>query len=92
MTGANRLLVGLGWPLVVLVGSLATVKAKRDSDSTRPGRVALAPTMSAEVVFLGVATLYSLALPLRSSLTLVDAAVLTAVFAAYVYRRDDVLG
>ncbi|MDQ3760775.1 MAG: sodium:proton exchanger [Actinomycetota bacterium] len=90
MTGANRVLVGVGWPLVVLVASLAVLRARRrgghDSPSTHPGRVALAPTMSAEVVFLGIATLYSLTLPLRQSLTLVDAAVLVAIFGGYVWR------
>jgi cation:H+ antiporter len=42
--------------------------------------------MSAEVVFLGIATLYSLHLPLRTSLTLVDAVVLVAIFVAYAVR------
>ncbi len=90
MTGANRVLVGVGWPLVVLVASLAALRARRrgghDSPSSHPGRVALAPTMSAEVVFLGIATLYSLTLPLRHTLTMVDAVVLVAIFAAYAWR------
>ncbi|MGH3823574.1 MAG: sodium/calcium exchanger protein [Pseudonocardiaceae bacterium] len=90
MTGANRLLVGVGWPLVVLIASLAALRARRrgghDSPSAHPGRVALAPTRSAEVVFLGIATLYSLTLPLRQTLTLIDAAVLVAIFAAYAWR------
>ncbi|MEU5694776.1 sodium:proton exchanger [Actinosynnema sp. NPDC020468] len=92
MTGANRVLVGLGWPLVVLVAGLA-VRRRRASNpsstsstSAGAGRVTLAPVMSAEVVFLGAATLYSLTLPLRTSLTLVDAAVFAAVFVAYVWR------
>jgi cation:H+ antiporter len=42
--------------------------------------------MSAEVVFLGIATLYSLHLPLRTSLTLVDAGALVAIFVAYAVR------
>ncbi|MEU6153591.1 sodium:proton exchanger [Actinosynnema sp. NPDC047251] len=86
MTGANRVLVGIGWPLVVLVAAIAVRRAKHDSESTHRGRVALPPVMSAEVVFLGIATLYSLSLPLRSSLTVVDGAVLVAIFAGYVWR------
>ena len=90
MTGANRVLVGAGWPLVVLVASLALWRARRhgsqDSPSSHSGRVALAPTMSAEVVFLGIATLYSLTLPLRHTLTLIDAAVLVAIFVGYAWR------
>lgn len=90
MTGANRVLVGAGWPLVVLVASLAALRARRrgghDSPSSHPGRVALAPIMSAEVVFLGIATLYSLALPLRHTLTMIDAVVLVAIFVGYAWR------
>ncbi|RZQ64897.1 sodium:proton exchanger [Amycolatopsis suaedae] len=86
MTGANRILVGVGWPLVVLVASIAAVRARRESRSTGRGSVRLAPAMSAEVVFLGLATLYSLTLPLRDSLTLVDATVFVAIFAGYVWR------
>ncbi|MGH3928632.1 MAG: sodium:proton exchanger, partial [Pseudonocardiaceae bacterium] len=90
MTGANRVLVGVGWPLVLLVASIAARRALRaggeDSPSVQPGRVTLAPTMSAEVVFLGIATLYSLTQPLRSTLSLVDAAVLVTIFAAYAWR------
>jgi cation:H+ antiporter len=82
--------VGVGWPLVVLVATLAVRHAKRsgghDSVSTHTGAVTMPRAMSAEVVFLGIATIYSLTLPLRSSLTLVDAAVLVAIFAAYALR------
>ncbi|MGH3913502.1 MAG: sodium:proton exchanger [Pseudonocardiaceae bacterium] len=90
MTGANRVLVGVGWPLVVLVATVAALRARRagghDSPSTHPGRVELAPVMSAEVAFLGIATLYSLTLPLRTTLSMVDAAVLVTIFAAYAWR------
>ena len=90
MTGANRVLVGIGWPLVVLVASIAALGRRRsggqDSPSAHPGCVELAPTMSAEVVFLGIATLYSLTLPLRTTLSLVDAVVLVAIFAGYAWR------
>ena len=90
MTGANRVLVGAGWPLVVLVASMAALRARRhgghDSPSSHPGRVVLAPIMSAEVVFLGIATLYSLTLPLRHTLTLIDAVVLVTIFVGYAWR------
>ncbi|TIC83323.1 sodium:proton exchanger [Nocardioides sp. GY 10127] len=96
MTGANRVLVGVGWPLVVLVATLALWRGRKDggrSDSGRedgrghrPAEVRLAPAMSVEVVFLGLATLYSLTLPLRGSLTLVDSAVFLAIFAGYAWR------
>lgn len=95
MTGANRVLVGVGWPLVVLVATLAVWFAARrrqesadeaESETTRTGEVRLAPAMSTEVVFLGIATLYSLTLPLKTSLTLIDMAVFFVIFALYAVR------
>ena len=87
MTGANRLLVGVGWPLVVLVAAIAVTRARRaGAEAPPPGRVAVPRTMSAEIVYLGIATLYSLHLPLRTSLTLIDAIVLVSIFVAYAVR------
>lgn len=90
MTGANRVLVGVGWPLVVMIASIAAYRARRSgaggSPSAHVGCVQMPRVMSAEIVFLGIATLYSLTLPLRHTLTLVDAAVLVAIFALYAWR------
>jgi cation:H+ antiporter len=90
MTGANRVLVGVGWPLVVLVASIAALRARRrgeeDTGSTHVGKVTMPRMLSAEVVFLGIATLYSLHLPLRTSLTLLDAAILVSIFVVYAVR------
>jgi cation:H+ antiporter len=75
---------------VVLIATLAVRNARRhgghDSVSTHSGCVRMGRSLSAEVVFLGIATLYSLTLPLRSTLTLIDAAILVAIFCAYAYR------
>lgn len=95
MTGANRVLVGVGWPLVVLVATLAVWKGMRSDDkskedaesaSTRAGDVRLARPMSVELSFLGIATLYSLTLPLKSTLTLWDSLVFVGVFGFYAWR------
>jgi cation:H+ antiporter len=90
MTGANRVLVGVGWPLVVAVATIAVWRVRRqgghDSVSTHTGCVQMPRTLSAEVVFLGIATLYSLTLPLRHTLTMVDAVVLVAIFCGYAWR------
>jgi cation:H+ antiporter len=87
MTGANRVLVGIGWPIVVLVAALAAVRARRaGTDAPPASRVTMPRTMSAEIVYLGIATLYSLHLPLRTSLTLLDALVLVSIFVAYAVR------
>jgi cation:H+ antiporter len=81
MTGANRLLIGIGWALVVL---LAWSRLRRQG---RPGGGVQLPRSSAvEVTYLALATLYSLTLPLKRTITLVDMVVLVAIFVAYTLR------
>jgi cation:H+ antiporter len=81
MTGANRLLIGIGWSMVVFIAWYRG-RARR-----RPIReIRLERSHSVEVAFLGLATVYGLSLPLKPSITLVDSAVLVAIFAAYTIR------
>jgi cation:H+ antiporter len=81
MTGANRLLIGVGWALVVLV---AWVRLRGQG---RPrGGVRLPRSSAVEATFLALATLYSLTLPLKRTVTLVDLVVLVAIFVAYTLR------
>jgi cation:H+ antiporter len=81
MTGANRLLIGLGWTLVVFITWWQLRKRGRRMEG-----VALERSHSVELAFLSVATLYSLTLPLKHSITLIDAAILVSLFAAYMFR------
>jgi cation:H+ antiporter len=74
MTGANRLLIGFGWAVVVLCYWL----------KTRKKAVKLEPSHSMEISYLTVATAYSFVIPLKGTLSLVDTAVLLAIFAFYV--------
>ncbi|SEQ94962.1 sodium:proton exchanger [Actinokineospora terrae] len=92
MTGANRILVGVGWALVVLLAAWRIRRGGAHSaDSERGGHkkhagVTLERTDAVPLAFLAVATLYSLTLPLRHSITLIDAAVLVAIFVLYAVR------
>lgn len=76
MTGANRLLVGLGWPAVVLLFAL----------KFRKSSVVLAPRQRTEIVFLGLATCYSFVIPLKGRLDLFDAFFLLLIFFVYMRR------
>ncbi|MEV8512368.1 sodium:proton exchanger [Dactylosporangium sp. NPDC051484] len=76
MTGANRILVGVGWVLVVLI---AWRRSK--GRGIRLGRADAVP-----LAFLAIASLYCLLLPFKRTLTLWDSAVLVAVFVAYSWR------
>ena len=81
MTGANRLLIGIGWSMVVFI-AWYRARARR-----RPIReIRLERSHSVEVAFLGLATVYGMSLPLKQSITLVDSIVLVAIFAAYTVR------
>jgi cation:H+ antiporter len=85
MTGANRLLIGLGWSMVVFI---AWYRLRR-TRQLPPGRwkgIQLTRDHSIELGFLWVATLYSLTLPLKASITLIDTIVLVALFAGYTWR------
>ncbi|MFI5041214.1 MAG: sodium:proton exchanger [Acidimicrobiales bacterium] len=79
MLGANRILIGIGWSLVVLVAWRRT--------RTRRGKllrgVVLGREHSVELAFLALASLWCLSLPFRHSVGLVDTCVLFAVFAGY---------
>jgi cation:H+ antiporter len=75
MTGGNRLLVGLAWPVVFLI---FFVKTRRPEMPIIRGN-------ALGVAFLGAATLYSFSIPIRGELSLIDAGVMFTLFAAYLY-------
>jgi cation:H+ antiporter len=86
MTGANRLLIGVGWTMVVFI---ALYRQRRKGLIPRNERwqgVVLTRDRSVELSYLTVATLYSLTLPLKGSITLIDAGILVAIFVAYTIR------
>ena len=81
MTGANRLLIGLGWTMVVFIAWRRLKKRGQRMDG-----VQLERNHAVELSFLSVATVYSLTLPLKSSITLIDSAVLVSIFVLYMVR------
>ena len=76
MTGANRLLVGIAWPLLVLIHWWRS----------RDQAISLAPVNSVEVAFLLLPSLYAFTILLKDSIAPLDAVVLVAIFAAYLWR------
>ena len=75
MTGGNRLLIGVGWPVVFVIFFLRTRLRELVVDRQR----------SLELVFLAVATLYVIFIPLRHSVSLLDSIVLVSLFLMYVF-------
>ncbi len=76
MTGANRLLIGTAWPLIVL---LFWWRAGRRA-------VPLQWHNATEVSFLALASAYSFFIVWKGRIDLFDTAVLMAIFAAYIWR------
>ncbi len=81
MTGANRLLIGVGWAMVIFVAWYRW-RAREE----RGRKIELSRPRSVELSFLAIACLYSMTLPLKRTITLVDAAVLVAIFVLYTVR------
>ena len=73
MTGANRLLIGVGWAAVVFTYWL----------KTRQPRVELEQSHSLEVFYLLIATLYSFLIPIKGTISILDALVLLTIFVFY---------
>ena len=75
MTGGNRLLVGLAWPVIFFI---FWRKFKQNVMPVDRGN-------ALGIAFLGAATLYSFSIPLRGNLSLIDTAVMFSLFLAYLY-------
>ena len=82
MTGANRLLIGIGWAAVVLIFAMKTGRR----------RVELRTEQRTDVGFLLVATLWAFTIPLRRELSVLDLGVLGTMFVFYIVRaaREEV--
>jgi cation:H+ antiporter len=73
MTGANRLLIGVGWAVVVLIACWRGKTAELVVDRRQ----------LLEIRFLLWATLYSFLIPLSGTINLADAALLFCIFGLY---------
>jgi len=80
MTGGNRLLIGVGWPIVFFLFFYRTKLKELIVNRQR----------SLELVFLAVATLYVIFIPLRSHVTIIDTMVLVSLFIIYMYFTSKV--
>ena len=79
LTGAIRLLLGLGWPMIYFVFA---VFARRRGDP-RPTPIRLEPEHAIEVIGLIPPLLYFIAIVWKQTITWIDAIVLLALYVAY---------
>ncbi|WP_297833055.1 sodium:proton exchanger [Thermomonas sp.] len=78
MTGANRLLIGLAWPLLV---GLHWWRSRQRG-------IALQVENSVEIVFLALASAYAFVIILKNRIGLFDFVVLGALFCLYLWRTS----
>jgi cation:H+ antiporter len=91
MTGSNRLLLGIGWPLVTFVGIWALRRRRATPDETRaiaprPTAIELASNSRVELGFLAIASVYAFVIPLTRAIAWYDAVILLVLFGLYLLR------
>jgi cation:H+ antiporter len=82
LTGANRLLIGFGWPVVALCGWFALRKAK----SSKKFGIELEPQSKTDIGFMIWATIISLIVPLTGEISIVVGIVMVVLFVSYLWR------
>lgn len=75
MTGANRLLIGVGWSLIVILHWART----------RQREVVMNQDEGLELGTMALATVYAFILPFKANVSLLDALVLIGLFAIYAW-------
>jgi cation:H+ antiporter len=81
MTGANRMLIGLVWPLILIIYLIA----KSKKSPSLPNYIQLDKTNILEITFLMISTLYCFILPFKGNLNLIDTLILFIIFGIYIY-------
>ncbi len=76
MTGANRVLIGIGWPLVVFIFFFRHKRRSIEIDRSQ----------GLELSLLMMATIYSFLIPLKGTLSWVDIVILFGMFVFYAVR------
>ncbi|MGH3643277.1 MAG: sodium:proton exchanger [Mycobacterium sp.] len=92
MTGSNRLLMGIGWPLVVLVSLYVANKVSKAKRGARANVLGLDPGNRVELGFLLIAGIIAFVVPATGRIHLVLGVALLAWFGLYLYKltRGDV--
>jgi cation:H+ antiporter len=89
MTGANRILIGLGWSAITLYALYRAHRATdgpavEEADGALANYVNLDRGISLEILVLLLATAYAFLVPLNGGIDAVDTAVLVGLYLAYI--------
>lgn len=86
MTGANRLLIGLGWPAVVIIGWM-----RKRWGAAHKAAIRDQPISAVDCGILTMVTLYAFTIPLKGFLAWFDAVILFSVFVFYLIRTMNIV-
>jgi cation:H+ antiporter len=78
MTGANRLLIGIGWTVILFVHFLKTKKSE----------IAFDRSLMEELIILFAATVWSINIFFKKNISLVDSLILGGLFIFYILRAS----
>ncbi|MEY4348894.1 MAG: hypothetical protein RL719_191 [Actinomycetota bacterium] len=85
LTGANRLLLGFGWPVVALFGWIAF----RRSQQKKKFGIELEPESKTDIGFMIWATIISFAVPLTGEIDLIIGLLMVVLFVSYLWRVSE---
>ncbi|MFB6308620.1 MAG: sodium:calcium antiporter, partial [Haloarculaceae archaeon] len=88
MTGANRILIGIGWAGIAVFTVMRAQKtgdpAVRDRDGFLSDAVTLDRAIATEITFLFLATVWAFFVPLGGGIDALDTALLVGLYVAYI--------
>ena len=89
MTGANRILIGIGWSGIALFTIYRSASSEDPNVLRKPGlladQVVLDRGIGLEITFLLLATAWAFLVPLGGGIDAVDTAFLVGLYAAYIF-------
>lgn len=90
VTGANRLLLGFGWPVMALLGYLALRKKAKAKGEAKPKHfgIVLEDEARTDLGFLVIASAIALVIPFSGSLHILLGIALVIIFVAYLWRQS----
>ena len=92
MTGSNRLLLGFGWPLVVIIALLVARRMAKRTNSPVQHSLRLDSGSRMDIGFLVILGVIAFAIPLLGSIPMWFGIGLVLIFAAYLWRAGQAAG
>lgn len=92
MTGSNRLLLGFGWPLVVIIALLVARRMAKRTKSPIQHSLHIDSGSRMDIGFLVILGVIAFAIPLLGSIPIWFGSALVLIFVAYLWRAGQAAG